>query len=177
MSQRAFWTISPKSTLNCSMQSGLTLLRGIAKHSILALVVAGLWSGRSDAQLSGKGTISGTVTDATGAAVSGASVTAINIATDVKTTRTTTSSGYYVLSPMDPGTYTVSVEAKWIQDADPGQGRCGCFAGRRAGSQPGDRYRFGERGGDHGSNSHSIPATLRWATPSRIRNTPHCLSR
>ena len=52
--------------------------RRIAKHLMLALLVAEILSGPlPHAQLSGKGTISGTVTDATGAAVSGASVTAV----------------------------------------------------------------------------------------------------
>jgi len=64
------------------------------------------------AQLSGKGTISGTVSDPSGANVPHATVTATNVATDVHTTRTTTSDGYYVLSPLDPGTYNVTVTAQ-----------------------------------------------------------------
>jgi hypothetical protein len=38
-------------------------------------------------------------------------VTATDVATDVKTTRKTTPEGYYVLSPLDPGIYTVAVTA------------------------------------------------------------------
>lgn len=65
----------------------------------------------ASAQLSGAGSISGTVTDSSGAAVPNATVTAINVATGAKTVRTTTSSGYYVLSPIDAGSYTVTVTA------------------------------------------------------------------
>jgi len=78
---------------------------------ILALLSMTLLAGRMQAQLSGKGTISGTVSDPTGATVPNATVTATDVATDVKTTRTTSSNGYYVLSPMDPGTYNVTVSA------------------------------------------------------------------
>ena len=108
MRQSAFSTVLG---LNCSIRSCVAILRSIAKYTFIGLMVAGMLSGHSPAQLSGKGTISGTVLDSTGAAVAGASVTAINTATGIKTTGTTTSSGHYVLSPMDPGTYTVSVEA------------------------------------------------------------------
>ncbi|HEY4382838.1 MAG TPA: carboxypeptidase-like regulatory domain-containing protein [Acidobacteriaceae bacterium] len=64
------------------------------------------------AQLGGEGSINGTVTDPSGAIVPDASVTATNVATGTRTIRTATSSGYYVLSPLDPGTYSVSVVAK-----------------------------------------------------------------
>ncbi|HWB32216.1 MAG TPA: TonB-dependent receptor [Acidobacteriaceae bacterium] len=74
--------------------------------------MAGLLGGIARAQLSGAGSISGVVTDATGATVGEAAVTATNVATGVKTTRTTSSSGYYVLSPIVPGTYNVSVAAR-----------------------------------------------------------------
>lgn len=64
------------------------------------------------AQLAGQGSINGTVADPSGAVIAGATVTATDNATGVKTVRTTTSSGYYVLSPVPPGTYTVTVTAK-----------------------------------------------------------------
>jgi hypothetical protein len=65
----------------------------------------------SFAQIGGEGAIEGTVVDPTGAVVPGAVVTARNVRTDVTTTRTTTSSGYFVLSPLDPGSYSVTVAA------------------------------------------------------------------
>lgn len=64
------------------------------------------------AQTGGEGGIQGTVTDATGAIVPNASVTATNTATGVATTRTTTSDGLFTISPILPGKYTVSVTAQ-----------------------------------------------------------------
>jgi len=69
-------------------------------------------SGVTFAQLGGAGSITGTVTDPSGAVVQNADVTAVNTATSTKTVRSTTSSGYYVLSPLDPGTYSVTVTAR-----------------------------------------------------------------
>ena len=67
------------------------------------------------AQVGGSGTIQGTVTDPSGAAVPAATVTATNLATGVTTSRQTTEAGFYVLSPLQPGEYTVKVEAAGFQ--------------------------------------------------------------
>jgi hypothetical protein len=67
------------------------------------------------AQTGGEGAISGSVTDSSGAVVAGASVTATNIATGVITTRPTTSDGLYEISPIIPGTYTVTATASGFQ--------------------------------------------------------------
>ncbi|HWG18308.1 MAG TPA: carboxypeptidase regulatory-like domain-containing protein [Acidobacteriaceae bacterium] len=64
------------------------------------------------AQTAGEGSITGTVTDSTGAAISNATVTATNTATNVATTRTTTGAGTYQIAPLPPGIYTVTVAAK-----------------------------------------------------------------
>jgi hypothetical protein len=58
-----------------------------------------------------QGTILGHVQDPTGAAVSGAKVTATNVNTNVANHFTTDSTGDYVLVNMIPGTYQVKVEA------------------------------------------------------------------
>jgi hypothetical protein len=68
------------------------------------------------AQLTGASAISGTVTDPTGAVIPNATVTATNIATGVKTVRTSGSSGNYLISPVPPGDYTISVSAPGFQD-------------------------------------------------------------
>src|ERR1700729_3547867 len=52
------------------------------------------------AQTAGEGTLSGTVTDGSGAAVGGATVTATNNATGIAATRTSTSAGLYTISPL-----------------------------------------------------------------------------
>src|SRR5215831_18183567 len=59
-------------------------------------------------QIGGAGSIQGAVTDATGALIPGATVTATNVATAVKTERLTTEAGLYVLAPLPPGEYAVS---------------------------------------------------------------------
>ncbi len=79
---------------------------------VLPVALLSLLHGFATAQLGGAGSITGTVTDPTGAVVANADVTAVNTATNAKTERSTTSSGYYVLSPLDPGTYSVTVAAK-----------------------------------------------------------------
>ena len=63
-----------------------------------------------DAQVS-TGTIAGTVTDATGAVTSGAKVTATNTATGITTTSVSTAAGLYTVPNLQPGPYTVTVEA------------------------------------------------------------------
>jgi hypothetical protein len=67
------------------------------------------------AQIGGTGSIQGVVSDATGAVVPGATVVAKNVATDVTTTRQTTDAGFYVLSPLPAGEYTVTITAGGFQ--------------------------------------------------------------
>lgn len=66
----------------------------------------------ASAQLTGTGTIEGTVSDPSGAVVSGAKVTAINLATGAQTVRVTTSQGAYTIAPLNPGTYRITVSAR-----------------------------------------------------------------
>jgi hypothetical protein len=63
------------------------------------------------AQTAGEGTISGTVTDSTGAAVPGAKVIATNVATNISYERASLSSGLFTIAPVPPGTYTLSIQA------------------------------------------------------------------
>lgn len=52
------------------------------------------------AQIGGTGSIQGVVSDQSGAIIPGATAVATNVATGVKTSRTTTEAGFYVLSPL-----------------------------------------------------------------------------
>lgn len=61
------------------------------------------------------GTITGTITDATGAAVPNAKVTITNTATNVSYDTLTTSTGNYTRPAVPPGTYDVAVEAPGFQ--------------------------------------------------------------
>src|ERR1700732_1936571 len=56
------------------------------------------------------GSISGVVTDSSGGVVSGASVTAANTQTGVKTTLKTDSKGFYNFPALQIGNYTVDVQ-------------------------------------------------------------------
>jgi carboxypeptidase family protein/TonB-dependent receptor-like protein len=58
-----------------------------------------------------RGSISGRVTEASGAAVPGATVTITNLATNTSTTATTNENGSYTAIYLNPGSYTVAVEA------------------------------------------------------------------
>ncbi|MEK6398732.1 MAG: carboxypeptidase-like regulatory domain-containing protein, partial [Terriglobus sp.] len=55
--------------------------------------------------------VNGTVTDATGAAIPNAKVTATNIATNVSSTQTTTKDGVYVIRNLQVGQYKLTIEA------------------------------------------------------------------
>src|SRR5881275_1539916 len=63
--------------------------------------------------------VQGTVTDPSGAAISGAAITLTNVNTGVVTRATTNDSGLYRLDYVDPGTYVLNIEspgfAKFIQ--------------------------------------------------------------
>ena len=67
------------------------------------------------AQTGGGGSIQGTITDSGGSVVPGATVVATNVATRVESTRRTNEAGLYVISPLPPGEYTVSVSATGFQ--------------------------------------------------------------
>ncbi len=67
------------------------------------------------AQIGGNGSINGTVFDPTGAVVPGATVVAKNVATGVETTRQTTDAGLYVITPLPPAEYKVTVSIAGFQ--------------------------------------------------------------
>ncbi|HEX6045925.1 MAG TPA: carboxypeptidase-like regulatory domain-containing protein, partial [Pyrinomonadaceae bacterium] len=64
-----------------------------------------------------KGGISGTVTDQNGAAIPNATVTLTNLGTNKALTVTTSSSGTFSFSPLDPVTYQIVVEATGFKKA------------------------------------------------------------
>jgi hypothetical protein len=83
-------------------------VRGAATISLLALAFV---CQQGFAQLT-SGDLSGLVTDASGGVVAGATVDALDQATGVKTTQTTTGAGTYHFANLAIGAYTVTVTAK-----------------------------------------------------------------
>jgi Carboxypeptidase regulatory-like domain len=82
---------------------------------VFALLLAPFTSSVLRAQAVGE--ITGTVTDATGAVVPGATVTATNIATGVSQNTLSTSAGKYTLVRLPVGTYNLSAEATGFKPA------------------------------------------------------------
>ena len=102
-------------TRSISRKSGMALkavcLRTAMMMMSTALLVLAVAGSGAWAQIAGSGAIQGRVTDPTGAVIPNAIVVVTNSATGVKTTRTTTGAGIYVISPLSIGEYTVSVTA------------------------------------------------------------------
>jgi hypothetical protein len=63
------------------------------------------------------GTISGVVTDSSGASIPGSTVRVSNVSTNVVVTLTTNSAGVYVANSLNPGAYKVEAEAKGFKTA------------------------------------------------------------
>jgi Carboxypeptidase regulatory-like domain len=81
----------------------------------LLLIVFGIAASPASAQIAGAGAITGVVADSTGAVIPNATVTATSVSTGAKVTRTTTGSGDYNITPLNPGMYTVTVAAPGFQ--------------------------------------------------------------
>ncbi len=94
--------------------AGLCLPRSLT-YLTLAIALAVLMTGAAYAQLAGTGAIAGTVQDPSGAVVGNATVTATNTGTNLVTTRSTTGAGDYNISPLSPGTYTLTVSASGFE--------------------------------------------------------------
>ncbi|MEO6816196.1 MAG: TonB-dependent receptor [Edaphobacter sp.] len=106
------------------MRFHVTIQNNRAKNSLLywrafaaAFLVISLFaiSNKLYAQAGATGTILGTVTDSTGAIVSNAVVVVTNTATGAKVHITSSSSGDYQASSLNPGSYSVSAEMSGFQ--------------------------------------------------------------
>jgi hypothetical protein len=89
--------------------------RSLVNHPILAILATISLTGIVSAQIGGSGSIQGTVSDPSGAVMPGATISATNVGTGVKTTRQTTAAGRYILSPLPPGEYNVTAGAPGFQ--------------------------------------------------------------
>src|ERR1039457_6208669 len=89
-------------------------MRALARAPIVALLLILVALGTAAAQQT-TGDILGTITDNTGAVVSGASITVTNTATSEKRTTNSSDRGDYVVNLLNPGNYTVSITAPGFQ--------------------------------------------------------------
>src|SRR5437588_95934 len=80
-------------------------MKSVLRLGLSLILCAGLFAQTTSTS------ILGTVTDTTGAAVSGVKVTAKNVGTNVLSVTQTTGSGDYTLPLLDVGEYQVTVEA------------------------------------------------------------------
>jgi Carboxypeptidase regulatory-like domain len=83
-------------------KGGVVHKRVLIVASILLIGWVGLYA------QSERGSIRGTVQDASGAVVAGAKVTATNLGTGVETSTNTTEAGNYNIPQLPPGEYTVT---------------------------------------------------------------------
>src|SRR3972149_1677095 len=103
-------------------QEDKTVTSRLNRNSIFRLVLCAVvvlslcGAPRLDAQVTG-GTISGTVTDASGGLVPNAQVTITNTATNVVTTVTTTNEGFYSAPNLLAGPYRVTAAAAGFSTA------------------------------------------------------------
>src|SRR5713226_6996604 len=102
---------------------GTTVAEGAMKHAKMTIAFAGLvlsffalWSHKVAAQ-GLFGTISGVVTDSSGAVVPGATVKVTNIDTNVTAALKTNGAGVYNATSLNPGVYKVEAEAKGFKTA------------------------------------------------------------
>src|SRR6185437_10321239 len=83
----------------------------------LCAIVAMVWAANLAAQTAGRGTLSGLVTDSTGAAVPSASLMLTNVATGVVLPGKTSAVGLYSFISVIPGVYRLEVSSKGFQTA------------------------------------------------------------
>src|SRR5580658_1424302 len=99
----------------CETRSRRIQMAHYRKTAIVAVVLSlfGLWlgCGRAWAQIV-TGSISGTVTDSTGAVISGAKLKLTNTQTGVSQSVVSGSAGVYVFEAVNPGTYNLTAEAQ-----------------------------------------------------------------
>src|SRR5665213_2791680 len=98
---------------NCKSKQSRFFLN-LVKTALLVMIPFGI-SSMAYGQAGATGTILGTVTDSTGAIVSNAAVTVTNTATNSKVRITSSSSGDYQASSLNPGSYSVSAEMSGFQ--------------------------------------------------------------
>src|SRR5208283_5097026 len=82
-------------------------LSGLGLGWLVLLVITMMAPFGAKAQLSGKGEITGLVTDKTGAVIPGAVIAVTNTATGITVKTTSTGAGNFIFPDLDPGIYSI----------------------------------------------------------------------
>src|ERR1700730_16606906 len=98
-----------------TLSRGTFNVRAFSGFRVLLTAIVLLLNSSASAQLSGKGEIKGVVTDSSGAVVPDATVTATSTTQGSKLSRSTSSSGDFDLSPLNPDVYRITVTANGFQ--------------------------------------------------------------
>jgi hypothetical protein len=107
--QRVFLVSSEK-------PGGFWLSRDALMFFLMLGALLSLNIGSAVAQSSGLGTISGTVTDTSGAVISGAKLSVANMATGVGRDSVTNNTGYFEVNALTPGKYKIFVSSAGFKD-------------------------------------------------------------
>jgi hypothetical protein len=100
----------------CEMSNGFKLFQRVAVFVLGVLLVTAMSVSNVHAQAATTfGTILGTITDTSGAVVTGAAVTVTNTNTNLASRFTTDDHGRYVAPSLIPGTYSVEIEKSGFQ--------------------------------------------------------------
>lgn len=109
---------SHSKSVNHHSSTSMALFIRLVEAISLLLAIAALQAGAPRLYAQTTASLTGSVTDTTGAVVPGAQVTAINQATQDKTKTVTSNAGTYTFPVLLPGTYTLSVEARGYQTSN-----------------------------------------------------------
>src|SRR5262245_19387615 len=89
----------------------------LAEIAVVAVCILSLLSPSTGAQTASTSTVSGTIIDASGAAVPNAKVELLDNDTQAKFTTTTGDDGHYTFSTVRPGSYKITVTANGFRQA------------------------------------------------------------
>src|ERR1700761_5075123 len=94
-----------------NMQSRTTATIRLLVATVFLILATGTMAAQLDT-----GSITGTVTDSSGAAIPGAKITLTNVGTNAHTDTQSTATGTYAFDDLLPGAYTIQSKAQGFQD-------------------------------------------------------------
>src|ERR1017187_470012 len=104
----------PRQFLTRCFSAGLRISLAFTLSSLLLILLWG-YCETASGQISGRGTIQGTVSDQTGAIIPGGKVKLVEVRTNQENDQSTTSAGFYSFGGLQPGLYSVTVTAPGFQ--------------------------------------------------------------